>query len=713
MKSSIKLSSKILYLLGAASLIISAIVEYITPEYDLECRIISNYLFIMFELFVGTGYLYDFIKDTRYQKKTSVQLLPVYIFFDLLLIAALFFSQNGDRHNSILICSEIAFLVIGTCFWIRQLYLSKKDNPGRRISDWFTNNKGILLVLAIALAIGIDNYRIMPIWDNNIYLRSYFNALPSWDFSFGEIMSVKYAGHFSQAIIPFVMFSRWIGGNNGYYVFRTVMVVLQLLAAVAVYSTVGKLCTENRITQTIVSIAIIVYPTCLPMQMISPDDFSFLFLVFMISGYVNRYRVIAFGSALLFLFSKEPSIVIYFGLCIGLLIEKNIVCRKLYAEKKLKLKDVLLIALPAFSWLALYICPSVIRRMITGTTQADTSIVETMSENTSFLERLVDKIIGLGWKATSNTNTFALNRDFAIRMFKQTIGLNFMWLLIGIAFLCLLVAVILRPHSLCELLADLWPLAFGVLFGVSFLCVYITYEWTRYHYTVNYLLLLICFALICRCIAVAGRVKTVSVVSGVLAVMFLIESYYMFDPITFRVARRYNTGKGHFVSVEENKLYISDAIVNNHQGLEYTLFMQRILNECGYTENDLMVFPMLSVGDSKYSHYGIYGYYTKCNYYNEETKKLYLFEDNGKQGKPINRVELFPNGTFGYIDAPADLKREYDRVFVIDYYSYSDVFNVGETLKNNYDIINQFPVFYRSWKCDVYEISCESMLAGQ
>ena len=681
------------YLAAAVMLICCGIAEYVSTEYSLAGRVLSNYMFIGFELLICIGYLFDCVSGKCYLCGTSAQLLSVYLFFDIFFAAALLCPDNSDRHNITLILSEAVFLLAGSAFWTKQTVSDWKSDFIKRLTDKIKKNKGLLLLLAAGLIIGIDNLKIMPAWDNNIYLKEYFETPFVWDFSPGQLFRIKYAGHFNQSVTLIVMLCRWIGGSHAYMVLRLISLLSNQLTVIMIYSVVGRIITYKGLTRTLISAAILFFPTCLPMQMTTLDDFFYFYSVFWIFSRYNGLRPFAFLAALLMVFSKEPAIVLYFGFCVGILV----------ARRNRTVKKCVEIGLPGITWGALYILPSVIRGMIPG---ASAVSVPTEAETES--AGLIEKIISLGWNAGSNNNTFALDAEFATAMLKQFFTFNFMWIPVLACFVCLAVYGIHTAHERKVAAFDgLAPLIAGFICETAFLCLYITYNWMRYRYSIITILLLVCFTVIYRVLHAMDKRKLAVALAGALSAVFLVESYYMFDPVTLHIGKKISTGNGNLVSVEPGNLYVSDAIVVNHQGLEYVSFMEEVLNTIGYTENDLVVFPQMQCDGNKYCHLGVYSYYKKQTAYDEEEGRLILSGTGISGGTPVNRAYMYHDGTFAGIDDDTVFDREYENVYVLAL-PFGDVFDVKARLEEKFGIEfneeNEIPVNYRSWSCKVYRI---------
>ena len=241
-------------------------------------------------------------------------------------------------------------------------------------------------------------------------------------------------------------------------------------------------------------------------------------------------------TAIFFCFTKEPAIIIYGALCVGMVIRDVIIFLEEKKDEKMTMLSVLkkvfgtvhyyYMALPGLLWIFILV------------------------------------IIGL-W--VGGSHDVGVNADYIIGRVKALYVLNFSWIFVVIIAVILASRIIIKKRSSSTIKITL-PIICNLVAFTAFNFVFITVNQPRYVDSIAYSLYLLA-AVLCGSIC---KEKVVKIVAPVIAILMLIQCFTTIDPLTRVSFDNINTGDGMVVSGMSR---IGDASVYNKQMLwaEYPL----------------------------------------------------------------------------------------------------------------------------------------------
>ena len=269
--------------------------------------------------------------------------------------------------------------------------------------------------------------------------------------------------------------------------------------------------------------------------------------------YQNKWIYFAICS-LLFCFTKEPAIVIYGMMCVGVVIQDFILdSKRTYWERvrrSLKRKKYYIMIMPGILWIATY------------------------------------KMLG-PWSA--GEGSFSIDWGYVIEKLKVLYIFNFNWVFSIVLMVGLLFVIISRKHSM-------WIFIFPVLCSqigfTIFSCLFKTVNHIRYTDTNQVALYSSGIILLCCFSKIISR--SFSIIMGTL---LLLSNFFTFDPITKVCFPVYCIGSRQMVTTMDKATPFGDGMIYNRQ----MLGMERVISyalEDALEEGRVVLFPTLA--DSTY-----------------------------------------------------------------------------------------------------------------
>jgi hypothetical protein len=392
-------------------------------------------------------------------------------------------------------------------------------------------------------------------------------------------------------------------------------------------------------------------------------------------------------------FTKEPMVVLYAGFAFGVFVKELVENRgETRGENRgygAILKRGLLLALPAVIWLAVFVTPAVMNRIGAGKAEAEVWGVSADRNDDGTVEQ----------KVKDSNNGFFIDRQYISSKIYETFVFNFLWIPEAL-FLALLIIKHKNRERIRKCLLSFLPLIFATAGIVAIGCVYHTYDEYRYVMQGSFMLALMSLSGICILMGskIAGYVSM-----SVITVLFMVQQYYMTDPLTMRKGDVYDSGRGSFIYLEKGSdLYMSPVIQVNRQGFDLIMLLQKILAEIDYDSKTLVLVPEMKEKENVKSLRGVL--YQEQFWYDPVKKKLITMPDMAEGKTEVLWGKIAYNGDVNGFIGRDRSEIEYDRVFLIEY-PFTDDEGYLEGLElQEAEVVSEREIHYNTWSAVVKEL---------
>lgn len=514
----------------------------------------------------------------------------------------------------------------------------------RGIAGWLRKNRNALLICIVFIVLSASEIVSISQWDATFYMSGLDNFITQFDLTFKTITSADIGGHLSTgySLTAGIWHMLINYGNIGV---KLCNIFLGCIAIICFYRLLKRYGTGEAVC-TMGTLIFAVSPMFLGTIGVISVDYALMvfFIIFFYCYEYGRERLALF-SAVLFLFTKETSIVIYFFFWLGILLCRLFSGRvkgRINWRKMLRcftIQEWLLIIAPT----ALFLISFIVRAaggigwpgvLVAGKEISATVILAGVVGVAAFLwifkcwialyyrsrrKKIVAAlpllvmvllliIVLLFPQSVSRLvitdatiyNRFGLSASHAAGIFKQAYILNFSWILVllaGIGFVRTLRHwKRLRYEKKEMLVAVLFADAGIILFSLF----YVTYQNPRY-LQLHYLILVLLTAVLWRDIW-QGRYRRVVLqraVAGALAVLIFTESFFYIDPLTRISFYSRDIGYGVICGGDTDKLGVvsscsSDRVVSNRVYTYYLKNFVKFLKDIGYDGSQTILFPKIS-----------------------------------------------------------------------------------------------------------------------
>lgn len=530
-------------------------------------------------------------------------------------------------------------------------FIRYKDDIKRDFSKLIANARNnwmLIIAIFIAIVLSYHPYMFTQKWDGRLY-QSVFECGDIYSMS-----SIAYYGHLAQGSGLLVTFVIALCGGNVLVGSIISNVVAMVLGAIAFYAIHKELIPNKKQIQYVLCTCIYLFSPYL-MGMIgfaSVDYFCMNLFTVVLYFTISRKWYLQVATGAIYAFTKEPGIIIYGCLCVGVLI-LDFVKNKWEVLKHIRYYGMMCVA-------AIW----VVTIAIIGFWSAGNSSV------------------GVNAK-------YVVSKNMALYIF------NFGWIFLILS-IATVVVLIIKDR---ELLLKLVPLLCAMAGFTIFSCALITVNHARYTDIIPVSLYLIASVGLLR-LAPEKQDKTSilwMLAPIALSVVMLLSCYETFDPISLALFEYRTLDNGStIISVNEGAFHGGDSVVYNRQALDMEGPFSMMVEDA--LKNNVAI---LATGD------GITSYYFDGIKENEGAKpgeylvnKEYWDESRKCREciKTSNNSEFnvyLPDGTDGIDRLIAD-----DITGAEVYlYVYSDEYgsDLASNILDKYDIIKCHDYTYRGW----------------
>lgn len=409
-----------------------------------------------------------------------------------------------------------------------------------------------IVVFGVMIALSYDNGLFIPKWDGLLYFDAVKNA------SLDSLSSVALYGHISlSAGAVYRLFAVMLGNiAEGMYVANVVLMYFSVMAFYGVLKEV--ISSRKEYEYIIASACYALSPFVLGMAgYFSTDWFCMCSATILLYFIVKREWIWTTIAACFFCFSKEPALIAYAGMCLGLVFSDFISEGTFKARiiKVISTAHYYFMLIPYILWYASY------------------------------------RIMG---KWSAGNGGFELDINYILEKIKVFTVLSFNWIiLLGVlAFL----AVVIFKKEMIKNRHWIFSLIGGNSALVLFNCLFKTVNHARY--IDSFLPFQLIMAVVGILLWKKERFRVITL--SVIAMLSLISCYMTIDPVSLAVFNSMDVGNTRIIST--SNVQGGDASIYNKQ----LLWMEKPLNEAindAYCQNTAIIIPAWS--ESIYASDGI------------------------------------------------------------------------------------------------------------
>ncbi len=697
----------------SAFVMLGAVLFGYAGGYELSTVVSATSLF----LFASTA-LYGLVFGKKYVFSYAIQhfLLSFAIF--MILVTATFSDYNNPEYPSMMYGWLITAALM-TVYWAVKTVAAIQREYGIKQAV----EKCRMLVLAhwtfapIAVLLAIMSYPIRKypfLWDSADYMYMLVYNAARWGFTTGQFSRFDLCGHkssgYSILTAPGIwMFNDW---NKGLHIMQTLFMIATVFFF---WLLVKKLLPKiSKWEAALITLMFAVTPAIFAQSSKYDPDYGMLcLLVWVLCAWLYRWDVFTPVFALLFCFTKEPSVILYAGLVIGIYLyrfikKKGNFFRKLFLC--LTGKEWFALAMPPVVWFMIFVLPLKLRALVASAdgSGAGGGILARWFSSTGWGSQM--EYMGVVDDPHEYFNHFAFSTRYIKIQLEHIFGMNFAWIITGgIVFLLIYAIVRGKANQIFKENGVILAAFLGGIVFYTFFCIaYITNP--HYRYVVSLLVVLILLFVI----LLFGAVENKWVRSGVvlvLAVLFFIQNYTSLDPVTNSMGYPIYTGKTTIYNYEkdfylEHGTSISDYVSYNLQGNQWGMLLSDAMRQMENGGDTLVIAPW-EYSTSSYANWG--------GWLGRPDRAMYW--DNVSQGfSAVNTKSAVANqcgelntisGKFYYLTDKRPLC-DYQHIYYMQdpYLDYSE--EKIKSLMDGYDleITDTFMAEYGSWAMKVYVLKC-------
>lgn len=538
-------------------------------HYD-DCMMVYFFSLIFSEI----GYIGCIVNKITFKRTNIIQMTVICTATAIWYISAMISPVTIKEYPSI-IYSGAVNIVIAEAYWLSQI---RKMKFQISVHD----KKWLLVLLLIICGLSVNTLTSVPMWDELYYIQGIRSAA-RWEFTPGTFSKLNLVAHKSAGYTLFSEMGVWLFRDE--VVGVHIVQLLMLLSAVCAFWRIItiKFPDIDKIEKVLVTALYAFSPALFGMlPYINVDYPVLIFLTWLFCCYYSKWHILEFVSALLLCFSKETALFIYAGFVIGVYIVRLHENHNVLSFKKIihsfKLIEYIKYFIPAVLWLLFFIIAEVNYEKLGVWGSAAGDYLRWQGR----IDNLDNYLNSVGWSTT-----------YAINQLNQMFLMNFMWLLsIGII---VFIVIYITGKRYSKIGGDIIPLFSAVGGFVVITLIFITHNHYRYKVAVDILMILLFVFFVQAVIFKTGIRK---MIFGVISVLFLIQSFWNWDPITNRMGRLIDLGKQKVMNYDigfGDGVCVSDYIIYNRQASEWGKAVENMLCSIEMDEHVLILLPKLPV----------------------------------------------------------------------------------------------------------------------
>lgn len=627
------------------------------------------------------GNICSLIQYKQISYTTAKQLFWVFFTFALLWDLAILSDKSVKTHVFLIVIGFIT-LNMGAFLWLFLSVLLRKNTDIPCFKQSVKDNIYPFFIMIIFFILSFETVFSGIKIDSYDYYGACITQAVQWDFSFETFRDWQLAAHnaFGYSLFAVIGEYLWPGDARGVRLIQIIMVII----TIAAFSSIVRQLKidhgdkkENAVITAMFAFTPVILGTIFEIGLDLPLACFFIWFLY---SHLTGKKIFEIASVFLLLFSKEPGIILLFGFAAAWILNFIYVNRKDGIKKLLTNKNL-------WRHIIIYLIPALFYILVFAL--SDKWLAQDDSLGISLGG---DQLYKFG---INFTNIYVKTKEF--------LALNFAWLFILIAIICIL----LKFKKIKKLALD----KFYLFVFISMLCFYlfnifyITYCNPRY-LTPYYAILPLFSALF---IAQLERAYLRKCIYVLLSALLLIQNFVTIDPIMLSAFKNINVGRSTiittrtFILVNDNNEFSTDeALWSNNEmthaasyNREYS-YLGSLLNKTLETVNydDKTLIALAPTYGEYMTKLTLFGNRDKeaVYYYDTETKRQTL-----DSSKTVINIQVLKESAseINYDD--------YERVFLL-YFPYREKYYNADSILNSLNAIDTFDVTYRGWLAHVYQL---------
>ena len=541
-----------------------------------------------------------------------LEILLIFTIFSSFLLSALI---NGGSSNS-LIKNKIFFCCIFLIpfFLLGALFFNKVIASLKNLYFYLLTRKILLIILFISLFVRLLMFSTIPKWDGGEYYYRLGTACQNFEFTFKSYFeNFRLCGHSTLGFSLLMSIGEFLN-PRGVIGYLTVNLVLTVICLICIYNILEHIFIDNKRAVISITAIVSINPLFLgTFSYINVDYTMALFFIYMICSHINRKYILFLFWAWMTTQTKETGLLLVSGYLIFavLLILKR-------SKGNLKDRFYNLVAHPIF------LC--------------------------SFIEFLLF-LVNILWQGSfitwsrgaeakwlpNRSDYMGINIEYLWNRLLQIFILNFSWIVILAAIISLVYGLYKKKQIRFYNSVEEYIIQIGIIgaaiFYLFFNLFYITACLYRY---LIILIIIIIFLSLCLIWKLLPH-RYSCAFSGILIVLFIIQSYFDFDPISNYIFPTLDTGKNQKLFTTYSSNYFGDGLINNYSYTWIDNLYNKMLSEINY-EEDMTIF--LPGTESAGTHINGNGTIYRIGW-NTKTEKRVIVDD-----KILSSDAIIPIHTF-------------------------------------------------------------------
>lgn len=608
----------------------------------------QNSCFLIFSAIINFFIMAILFITIKKNKECSVvyEQLKIVVGITLCVSTVIFFFgfNRAERKEDYFIAIMCFFWALWSCVVLRMMQ-SKEKGKGLfglnscRISHSF----GIVIILIITILLAYEESGYQFKWDGLLYYKSCIDA------TLYSISSLALYGHISQTYAGIVAMFQLIVGDVGW----AMIVVNNLFLVIAIlgyYFLLKMTIPYKKEIFYLAATGILAFsPYFLGMVNYFSLDYClmclFPMLLYFTFGEKWLYQLIA---GVLFCFTKETAIIIYAGLCLGIILVDCLSEKKKTFLDIFKTRHYYTMSIPCVLWLVTFL------------------------------------LLG-PWNAGDSAVT--IDFGYIIEKLKILYVFQFNWIFSLIIVLCLIIFVVRRDKMTTN--KYIFALVISQLFLTLFSCIFKTVNHPRY--IDSGVIFLYYVSTLCLTKMIEERHQTI--ISLFASIILLVSSYKTYDIVTNVLFKQLDIGEEKIITTY--KLPFGDGAIYNKQMLWLEGAMNRAIDDA-LEDDNIIVIP--AIGNYTYTFDGaseaahIEGdYFVQRQYWNESKNRREVIKSEKNREYDIHHISN--KAYINEIPNPENKNISYIFIDSID----TDIVESFEGVIENSQIIGEKEYYYRGW----------------
>lgn len=656
-------------------------------------EILSNINFVTMFLFFLLGNIMNLF-CYRMTMATDLQLFVVCIILGLFWNIHFIFSKNLDINIPVAIIGLLCINISVVCSCYKIIFFNK-IMKSLNLFEIFKKYYGLIIIIAIFILLSIQDFGLWFRGDSFYYYQSVVNGRDIWDFTLNDLSAFLMAGHttYSYSFLLSIGEYIWPSSGNGIRLINILISTVTILLFYGISTNLFK--SMGKTGHTLITATFAFAPLFLGITYLISSDFPLLcFFILFLFSYIKDLKILKWLSALAVCFSKEIGIIVLFGFYLG----ESVYCIKQnYAStKKLGIIGVLFSRkrILVYSGVLLYFVP-------------------VFFLPNGWMQELRLNLLNSAQATGKGLPNLIIKWHYYLYKAEELFIMNFMWLITLVAIIVFLKKIVQRVKKKninntkilkTRAIAYSYPIVFACIFFLIISMFYFTYLHYRYvQLNLLFMILLLgyCINNICISKKVFGYIITL-----LITILFLSESYFTIDPITYKLFINFDAGNKDLIStrryfyggesvgygyLEDDGEIIAQHLL--HEGADYNreilrlqYVLEDVFNRIEYNSNKLIILDNFG-GWIQNDCWQLFG---------TDSVDVYYWDSNTKT---INM-----NGTGELINLTVDPSLSFEKYQEVYYLDFTFNKYQSDSYLENKEILEEFSCSNGAWKIRVCKL---------